>query len=148
MYIRIHEGDTQMVHVHLIHNATHPPYTDISLPPEARQLIVEGLWTNPAHIAAHIRSHKQWAYVKTYQVQHVWKQLCEERWRLCDDQLLSARRLVSRYEGVVELFELEEIAGVTALAFGLISIGSKLKEVVEVGMDATCKWYIKKSEIQ
>jgi hypothetical protein len=67
----IHEDDMHLVHIHLIHNVTHPPYTDIRLPTEARQLIIEGLWTNPAHIAARIQSHKQWAHIKTYQVRHV-----------------------------------------------------------------------------
>jgi hypothetical protein len=45
---------------------------------------------------------------------------------------------LARYKEVVEAFEMEEIPGVTALAFGLKSIASKLK-VVEVRMDATCK---------
>jgi hypothetical protein len=42
--------------------------------------------------------------------------------------------IVARYEESAEAFEVEEIPGVTALAFGLRFIASK---VAEVGMDAT-----------
>jgi hypothetical protein len=115
----IHYSDeTQCVSIQFKHRLTHPAYYDIALPAEAQELIAESLWSTPSDIARRIRKNKQWDYIKTYQVRHVWKQLCQDCWRLCDDQVESARQLLVKHAEKVELFEMEAIPGVTALAFG------------------------------
>jgi hypothetical protein len=134
-----HDDDTRRVHIHFVHQITHRAYYDIALPSEAQDIIAESLWSTPADIAKRIRQNKQWDYIKTYQVRHVWKQLCQDRWRLCDDQVESAKRLVEKHAEKVELFEMEAIPGVTALAFGVVDVAARLRDVVEVAMDATCK---------
>jgi hypothetical protein len=139
--LRVIHQDNNMcrIHVQLTHHATHRGYYDITLPSEARNFIAQNKWSTPADIARRIRANKDWDHIKTYQVKHVWKQLCQDCWRLCEDQVESAKQLLEKHGDRVELFDMESVPDVTALAFGVTGVGSKLKSVVEVAMDATCK---------
>jgi hypothetical protein len=130
---------TQRVSIQLVHRIGHRAYYDIALPPEAQNIIAESLWSTPSDIAKRIRKNNEWGHIKTYQVRHVWKQLCQDCWWLCDDQVESAKRLLEKHGETVELFEMESIPDVTALAFGVIDVAARLRDVVEVAMDATCK---------
>jgi hypothetical protein len=55
------------------------------------------------------------------------------------DQMKSAVTLLEEYEDEVEVFNIEPIEDVKMLAWGLKSIATCIKDVVEVAMDATCK---------
>lgn len=128
-------GNERKIHVHLIHCATHPAYYDIDIPLDALEVIKNSLWSKPGDIAQNIRTTKpDWARIKTYQVRHTWKKLCQDKWRICDDQLESAKKLLERHESTVEMLCLDEIEGVVALGFGLRCVGERLEDVVEVGV--------------
>ncbi|KAG8832114.1 hypothetical protein FRC17_002022 [Serendipita sp. 399] len=137
--IRVYHQDDNMrrVHIHLEHYANHPQYYDIDLPPAALEIVQKYQWANPAHVAQQIRSQKEWQHIKTYQIRHVWRKLSEKNWRLNEDQLVSAHALLKKHVGDVDLLEIESIEGVITLGFGLKHIASALKNVVEIGMDAT-----------
>lgn len=137
--VTLSDDATQCVSVQLVHQIRHRAYYNIALPPEAQNIIAESLWSTPSDIAKRIKKNDEWGHIKTYQVRHVWKQLCQDCWRLCDDQVESAKRLLEMHGEKVELFEMETIPDVTALAFGVVDVAARLCDVVEVAMDATCK---------
>jgi hypothetical protein len=108
------------------------------VPLDIQDFIKKSLWSSPSDIAKHVKSMNGGKEIKTYQIRYLWQQLCQSEWRLCDDQVESARRLLDQHKDKVKMFDMQEIPGVTALAFGILGVGTKLRDVVEVAMDATC----------
>jgi len=118
------------IHIRLVHQATHPAYYDIDLPEEAIEIIRKNLWSTPAHIAQNIKSTKEeWARIKTYQVRHFWKKLCQGLWRMAEDQLDSSRLLLEKHVDKVDTLPIVEVEGVVALGFGLKCVGERLRIV-------------------
>ena len=57
-------------------------------------------------------------------------------------QLPSARKLLEEYSDNIDIFNLPEIDGIEQLAFGMKKIVENLHgEIVELGIDATCKFW-------
>jgi hypothetical protein len=124
-----------------VHCLEHDPYYDIRIPPEALEIIKQKLDSTPPVIAQYLRlQQKEWQNIKTYQVRHVWKGHNRGQWWRNGDQLESANILLSEYAESIDKFELEAIEGVIALGFGLKQVAGRLTGIVEVGLDATCKF--------
>lgn len=143
MFIRVARlnGDEREVHVILEHNIHHPAYYDASIPLEALQIIKDQLDCKPSAITAVVKRNLKWKHVQPYQVRHIWKQFNQDQWRKDDDQLKSARILLTQHANTVDAFELEEMEGVVLLAFGLKWVAKQLKDldIVEVGLDVMCE---------
>ena len=75
------------------------------------------------------------------QIYNAWRALSQTFWRRAEEQLESARKLLTENSNEVDIFKLSNVPdGVEILAWGMKRIADLLKgKVVEVGMDATCK---------
>jgi hypothetical protein len=125
------------VRLEVRHEAKHPPYFDITMPPKAHAMILQNLWTTPSVIATEVQ--RRFPDVTTSQIYHAWKTASEGLWKKKEDQMLSAIELLKEYDEDVDVFAIDAIEGVTALAWGLKSVATCITDVVEVAMDATCK---------
>lgn len=69
-----------------------------------------------------------------------WAELNEEQWRLDDDQVKSAARLLAKMDGKeVEIIPVTQEDGIHAIAFTFKDVLEKIgKEVIEIAMDSTC----------
>jgi hypothetical protein len=146
----LNDGNRE-IHIQLTHHATHRSYYDIELPEEAVEIIWKNLWSKPPYIAQNLRDMKdEWQRIQTYQVCHIWKKLLEANWRMAKDELESSKLLLEKHAEKVDLLPIEEVEGVVALGFGLKSVGERLKNTVEVGLDATggfVQYYLHGSEL-
>lgn len=144
--IKIQHIDFQQ-HIDLrIEHTHHAPYYGVDLPQDARKFIRENLDIAPSVLVPRIQA--KFPHVTAAQVLFAWTQLSMTTWRRDDDQMKSAEELLKEFEedGEVNVFrELEVDEGVTALAWGLPKIASRLvgeHKVVEIAMDATCEFNI------
>ena len=123
----------------LEHSHHHVPYYLTQLPEEAHELIKGNLWALPSTIAANLRS--KFPHVTAQQVHSAWSVYIQGEWKCADNQLDSAKILLSEMSEDVDIFELESLDGVVALAWGLSSVANMLKgKIVEVAIDATCRF--------
>jgi hypothetical protein len=125
------------VRLEVHHEAKHLPYFDITMPPKAHAIILQNLWTTPSVIATEVQ--RRFPDVTTNQIYHAWKTASEGLWKKKEDQMLSAVELLKEYDEDVDVFTIDPIEGVMALAWGLKSVATCITDVVEVAMDATCK---------
>jgi hypothetical protein len=125
------------IEVDISHHEKHPAYEDISMPAKAIAMVLQRLWTTPAIIATEVQ--RDFPEVKTSQIYYVWRNESERLWMRDKDPMKSAVTLLGEYPQEVEVFKIEPIEGVVALAWGLTSVARCLTDVVEVAMDATCK---------
>jgi hypothetical protein len=140
--IKYHErdaGNADIV-INLHHHYRHVHYLDISMPPEATQMIKDQAeWATPSILAAQVR--KIYPQISTAQVYNAWKALSEVHWRRGDLQIPSAKKLLGEFGEEVDIFKPQHIPeGVEILAWGMKKIAERLNgKIVEVGMDATCR---------
>ena len=75
------------------------------------------------------------------QVYARWAQLNETKWRLDDDQVLSAIKLLDSKQGrEVDIIPTVREDGIDAIAFAFKGVLEEIgEEIVEVAMDSTCK---------
>lgn len=84
------------------------------------------------------------AYPKTNitekQIYAYWVHLNEATWRLDDDQVKSALKVLERAEGIdVEIIPIRNEPGISTIAFGFKDILDDYgKEIKEIAMDLTC----------
>jgi hypothetical protein len=141
----VHTPGYIAIEVHIEHHHRHETYFDIQMPAEAIVTIRENVWTTPAIIATHVRA--KFPNVTTSQIRNVWKKFNENLWHRDIDQAKSARILLGEFPDDVDMFEFEAIEGVEAIGWGLKSVASQLRDVIEVAMDVTCKWFIDGSRL-
>lgn len=128
------------VSVGLRHHVKHVLYVDVTMPPEALQMIEEQAeWSTPTAMASKIQS--AYPQVTTKQIHAAWRELSQAYWRRDVNQLLSAKKLLQEYGDEVDIFDLEGVPeGVEMLAWGMKHIAEKLRgKIIEVGTDATCE---------
>jgi hypothetical protein len=126
--------------INLQHHFKRVHYVDISMPPEAMQMIEEHVeWLAPSAMVSKVRS--AYPQVSNAQITTAWRELSKIHWHRDDLQLPSAKKLLAEYGDEVDIFEIENLPeGVEMLAWGMKKIAERLKgKIVEVAMDATCK---------
>ena len=135
------DGD-MVISVILRHSIKHIQYMDVSMPPEALDVIRDDLeWGKPATIVPKIQA--LFPDVTATQIHTAWTTLSQVYWRRDDQQLPSARILLQEFDANIDLFTPEGVPeGVEILAWGMKKIALPLKgKVIEIGMDATCEHY-------
>jgi hypothetical protein len=131
----------QTITVRLQHHQNHIPYFNVDLPAEAADLIRQNLRVATPNSLVGIVQEK-FPQVSANQIYRCWATMSEALWKRADDQQESAETLLKELEeqGGIDRFEMEVEEGVTAVAWGLPEIASRVKgRVFEVAMDATCK---------
>ena len=71
-----------------------------------------------------------------------WAELNEEQWRLDDDQVKSAAKLLAKMDDEeVEIIPIIQEDGIHAIAFTFKDVLERIgRQVIEVAMDSTCRY--------
>ena len=136
----VNAREVKILRVVLVHSQHHTPYFDVSIPPEAINLIRENIeWALPNDIIGKIQL--QYQHVTAKQVTTVWTKFAQGSWkRNPRDQMDSARQLLQEFSEEVDVFEVDEAKGVDQLSWGMKTIATRIGSgLVEVGLDATCE---------
>jgi len=138
---RIKKAGQPYLIINLHHHFKHVHYVDVSVPPEAMQMIEEQVvWLTPSTMVSKVRA--AYPEVSGAQVYNAWREHSKTHWRRDDLQLPSAKKLLTEFGDEVDLFELANVPeGVEILAWGMKELAVPLKgRVFEIGMDATCEY--------
>lgn len=126
-----------LVHVTLKHERKHVGYYDVSMPPEAVDMIRNFLSVSPTEIAAKVTSAHPHLVPK--QVYRFWTKLSVELWQHDADPSKSIEILLDQHPDT-DLWHLVVPEGVTAVAWGMKAIAERIAgSVVEIAVDATCQ---------
>lgn len=129
------------VRVKLTHECQHVPYTSVALPEEASEYILANLNFTPTVLYEGLA--KTWPALTQGQVYATWMRKLEGLWKKDNDPTASVHSLFHAWSNDIDIFELSLPKGVTAIAWGVKSIATQISNrVVEVAMDATCKYII------
>jgi hypothetical protein len=135
------EGDTELVSVRIHHHAKHLPYYDVAMPPGASEMIREHIeWLTPVAMVTKIQ--ESFPSVTAQQIHNAWANMSEIYWRRDDNQMKSALALLDEYPDDIDKFEPMNVPdGVEIACWGMKKIAASLEgKVVEIGLDATCKY--------
>jgi hypothetical protein len=128
------------VTVQIKHAAKHVNYVDVSMPPEALDMIRENVeWLTPVAMVSKVQA--AFPGVTAAQIHRAWMEMSASFWRYDDDQLLSTKKLLEANKEDVDIFEPQDVPdGVEMLCWGMKKIAEPLSgKIIEVGVDATCK---------
>jgi hypothetical protein len=135
------DNDNELdVIVQLKHAGKHISYEDVSMPPEALDMVRDNVeWLTPVAMATKVQA--AFPSVTAAQIHRAWTEMSEPFWRFDDDQLLSAKKLLEEQTNNVHIFEPQDVPeGVEMICWGMKKIAEPLKgKVAEIGVDATCR---------
>lgn len=131
--------NTYKITIWLKHHKKHPPYYDVSLPPEAVVLIRENPeWFSPHGVAKKVLV--TYPTITANQVHAAWSTMSETLWKRDRDPLPSVKVLLGELESDVALLDLPQMEGVEQVAWVMKRVVSPLRgKIVKIGIDATCK---------
>ena len=160
LHVTVDESDLSMVCIRITHYRWHHPYTDISISDNIAKEI-EKLKDLPAAKVSEILPLnamiswllKIWrAIVKNNpkteitqkQVYAHWAHLHEASWRLDNDQVKSALKVLERVDDInIETIAVPREDGISSLAFSFKDIlGDYGEEITEIAMDSTCQYLV------
>ena len=131
---------TVLVKISIAHDKKHVLYINVELPPAASDFIREHLYTAPVTLVPEVTT--RWPQLTSKQVYNAWMVHSAVLWKRAQDQRESAIKLLEEMEGKGEVtsWKLDVPDGVEAFAWGMQSIGVKLRNnVMEIALDATCE---------
>jgi hypothetical protein len=158
------DDDSTLIQIKLNHLKPHIPYCDISLDDDIKAIIHEMahlqagkvpytpvpsvciLFTQSGQIWEHIlkTSPEKAKNITEKQIHFAWIVKNEENWRLDDDQVKSASKLLRKLEEEghdVEIIKVPAEPGRHSIAFALRDVLKNYGgEVYELAMDSTCKY--------
>ncbi|EGN95293.1 hypothetical protein SERLA73DRAFT_77309 [Serpula lacrymans var. lacrymans S7.3] len=128
---------TRVVTIRLKHEQRHKPYYDVTMPPEAIQIICNNIeWSTPVSMIPKVQA--LYPHITGKQVHRAWTEMSEVLWKKDPVQLTSVYILLSELKDDVDLFDIKVADGVEQLCWGMKKIAQRLKgKVVEIGIDAT-----------
>jgi len=122
----------------------HTPYYDVSMPPEALELIRENLdWSTPVSMVNKVQKHHP--NVTPKQIHAAWTKMSKILWRRDTNQLKSAKLLLGDFSDEVDKFEIKAAEGVEQLCWGMgrvVKLLTERSKIVEVGIGATCTYFL------
>ncbi|KAF8991912.1 hypothetical protein BDZ89DRAFT_973611 [Hymenopellis radicata] len=139
--VTVNNDNASIARIRLTHHHAHTPYLDINLGPKEKSLIDELKHLAPSKIWDKILAENPDNEFTEKQVYREWTRLNEKEWRLDDDQVKSAEKLIKSVEDYTTMvIPITPRPGIHAIAFALKepldAIGD---EIVEVAMDSTWK---------
>lgn len=131
--------DQRLVTIRLKHVCPHVHYFNVDLPPEAADIIRDGLeWSTPNEMVGRVQL--RFPNVTATQIHAAWTRMSDVLWKRDPNQMLSAKTLMAEFGSEIEIIDCRPAEGVEQLAWGMKLIADQLRgQVVEVGLDATCK---------
>ncbi|KAG6917946.1 hypothetical protein DXG01_017130, partial [Tephrocybe rancida] len=141
LHVSVDENDSSQVIMRITHYENHIPYTDISVSEKVEELIGSLVDLPATKIWDIVLEKKLEGQLTQKQVYAHWAQHNENRWRLDNDQVLSARKVLEACEGIeVNVIDVPHEKGISSLAFAFREVlsvyGSK---ITEIAMDSTWK---------
>ncbi|KAJ3964227.1 hypothetical protein EV361DRAFT_856344 [Lentinula raphanica] len=138
--ITMREDMPEEARIHFIH-CGHPPYVNIAMSLQHRKTIKEMKQYSPSKIWDYILKQDPETELTEKQVQTEWTRINEDHWRLDQDQVTSASKLLENFDQEkVEIIPITQRKGSSSIAFAftkiLDGIGSDIEEVL---MDSTWK---------
>jgi hypothetical protein len=111
----INDGDgTMLVTVQLEHHHQHANYVDVSMPPEALQMIRDNLeWLTPTAMVTKIQA--TFPNVTRLQIHTAWSEMSEVFWRRDKEQLPSAKMLLEEFGEEVDIFMIADVPDSTEM---------------------------------
>lgn len=121
------KGGELHVAVKLQHEFKHVLYFDVTMPPEANQMIEEQVeWLKPATMVSKIQS--VYPQVTATQVHTAWRELSKAHWLRDKHQISSATKLLNEFGDDVDVFQLQDVPeGTEMVAWGMKKIAQLLK---------------------
>ncbi|KAJ7621731.1 hypothetical protein DFH06DRAFT_1273581 [Mycena polygramma] len=120
------------VTVQIKHAAKHVSYVDVSMPPEALDMIRENVeWLTPVAMVSKVQA--AFPNITAAQIHRAWMDMSSTFWRYDDDQLLSAKKVLEANKQDVDIFEPQDVPeGVEMLCWGMKNIAEPLKgQIIE-----------------
>ena len=112
----------------------------VDMPSSAIDLIAENVDLTPSIILPRIQ--KLYPHITATQIHKAWSQMSKILWKWDNNQLESARLLLSEFEEKqdITLLELPVHEGMIAIGWSLLKIIQWIKgnNIIEIVMDATC----------
>ncbi|KAI6143267.1 hypothetical protein BKA82DRAFT_4017571 [Pisolithus tinctorius] len=123
--------------IRIKHTNAHTTYYDVTMPPEATQIIRDQLeWSTPSSLVPKIQT--LYPHVTPAQVHSAWTKMSKVLWKKDTNQLTSARTLLDECSNEVDIFDMETPHGVEQICWGMKKISSMLEgKTVEIALDAT-----------
>lgn len=130
----------QLVTIRLKHACPHTHYFNVDLPPEAADIIREGLESlTPNEMVTRVQH--RYPNVTAAQIHSAWTRMSDVLWKRDQYQIPSAKILMSEFSDQIEVLDCDPAEGVEQLAWGMCLIAEQLcGKVVEIGVDATCEF--------
>ncbi|KZV78080.1 hypothetical protein EXIGLDRAFT_576465, partial [Exidia glandulosa HHB12029] len=125
--------------VNIYHSHAHDLYCQVSVPDDVKMLVKEMKGSPPSAIWAEVLKRNPATELEHGQIARLWATENQDKWRLQEDQVESAREIVEEYPDALPL-ALEPELGLTSVAFALKECVESLNTgVVELAMDSTWK---------
>ncbi|KAJ7048676.1 hypothetical protein C8F01DRAFT_1276477 [Mycena amicta] len=141
-------GEILTVSINLRHQLRHLAYRDHSMPDGAVAIVREFAESSrPSDLVE--RVHAVYPRVSNAQIYNAWRTVVERFWKRDDNQMISAKKLLQEFDGVVDVFSPQGVpADVEILCWGMKQITRRLSaRVVEIAMDATYNTNAKQLEL-
>ncbi len=135
--------EKQLVTIRLKHACPHTHYFNVDLPPEAADIIREGLeWSTPNEMTVtRVQHRSSYPNVTAAPIHSAWTRMSDVLWKRNQYQSPSAKILRSEFGDQIEVLDCDPAEGVEQLAWGMCLIVEQLRgKVVEIGVDATCEF--------
>lgn len=124
----------------------HPVYVDVRVQEDIKEYIAAHLDDTPQKLFFDIMQNKNISNLTQSQVYHWWLRLNQRHWKLAEDQMESAIKLLGNNEDKMEKIPVA-VPGVNALGFSFPNAMAKHAGTTEIGMDATYKTNQKNMEL-
>ncbi|KAG6907485.1 hypothetical protein DXG01_008775 [Tephrocybe rancida] len=141
LHITVDTDDLTTICICIAHYKCHTPYTSISIPDDVKKLIEEMKDLPATKIWDALLSKTGKTELTEKQIYARWVRLNEDRWRLDNDQVTSARKVLQSFEGVeVDIINIPQEQGISCIAFAFREVLSEFgSEITEIAMDSTWK---------
>jgi hypothetical protein len=161
LYVTADKHVCQTLRVRITHHRWHHPYTDISISEEVETIIQEMkdlpaakvcpsyflfivmlIYFVMVQIWERILRENPQIELTEKQVYASWAHLNEDSWRLNNEQVKSAQKVLENHNGdAIEIIPVHAEDGISVIAFGFKEIVDDYgKEITEIAMDSTCSF--------
>ncbi|KAG6907426.1 hypothetical protein DXG01_008891 [Tephrocybe rancida] len=141
LHVSVDKNNSSQVILRITHYENHIPYTNISVSEKVEELIGSLVDLPATKIWDIILEKKLEGQLTQKQVYAHWAQHNESRWRLDNDQVLSARKVLEACEGIkVNVIDVPQERGISSLAFAFQEVLSAYgAQITEITMESTWK---------
>ncbi|KAJ7442849.1 hypothetical protein FB451DRAFT_1057229 [Mycena latifolia] len=152
LHVTVDSADQSTMRLRMLHHRAHCKYVNISIGDKIKELVEkmkdqpaskdQGMFTeNSAQIWTQVLQDYPATEITQKQIYRLWSELNESAWRLDDDQVKSAQKLLEKMHGKeIEPIPITQEDGIHCIVFGFKEVLDTWAEKnEELAMDSTCK---------